>query len=169
MTTGIYKLTFDSGKCYIGQSVYIEKRWDQHSEKLREGKAAKPMQREYSTYGMPKFEILCYCHKDYLDIMEAYWINQYKPFSLNSIFPEMHDCSSLLDTPELLEVGILEYIRRYKLLEHSLNDTCKKLKELRDCGILVPQEILDVQRDNAQMYGELVRIKNLPWWKKIFL
>lgn len=169
MTIGIYKLNFSSGKIYVGKSVWIEKRWNQHIENMRDRKAAGPVQREYNTYGMPRFETLCYCHKDYLDIMEAYWINYYKPFSLNSLFPEVQECNALLDNPELLQVGVLEYIKRYSKLEYMFSETSKKLLELRDCGILVPQEILDVQRDNARMYEEIHRIKNLPWWKKLFI
>jgi hypothetical protein len=70
MTSGVYKLTFSSGREYIGKSVDIESRWKQHADKFRKGTAAKLMQQEYDDYGFPDANIIYPCHEDHLDIVE---------------------------------------------------------------------------------------------------
>lgn len=79
MTCGIYKLTFPSGRTYIGKSINIEERWKQHFDKLSKGKAAKNMQAEYDSYGEPSGEVFFECHADHLDIMEETLIARLNP------------------------------------------------------------------------------------------
>ena len=64
MTCGIYKITCnETGQCYIGQSIDIEKRWNKHYRRFN---------KEYFTY-----EILMSCEVDWLDFFEKAFISGY--------------------------------------------------------------------------------------------
>lgn len=75
MTTGIYQLNFKDRAFYVGKSIDIETRWKQHTDKFLKRTAATQMQHAYNQLGMPAFGIYIECHKDYLDILEGYYIN----------------------------------------------------------------------------------------------
>lgn len=88
MSIGIYKITNQiNGKCYIGQSVKIERRW--YNEKTR---AFNPDSNEYNyprsqafrKYGLEnfKFEIIEECLMEELNEKEQYYIKYY-----NSLVP----------------------------------------------------------------------------------
>ena len=63
MKSGIYKITNKiDGKCYIGQSSNIKKRFKDHRYDLKYNKHDNPyLQNAYNKYGKDnfKFEILC--------------------------------------------------------------------------------------------------------------
>src|SRR5665647_1156020 len=86
MTSGVYKLTFSSGKTYIGKSINIDNRWKQHADKFAKGKAATNMQAEYDICGYPTGSIMCECHDDHIDTVEACFINRFQP-ELNGTYP----------------------------------------------------------------------------------
>jgi predicted GIY-YIG superfamily endonuclease len=79
MAAGIYSLDFISGNIYIGKSIHIERRAQEHLTAFKAGKAAKKLQSEYDIYGppiwVPKFE----CHPDHIDLMETYYIELLSP------------------------------------------------------------------------------------------
>lgn len=59
MTIGIYRLIFpNTDKCYIGQSVNIERRYMQHLRSFELGGASAKLQNAYNVYGKPKLDIL---------------------------------------------------------------------------------------------------------------
>lgn len=59
MTVGIYRLIFpNTDKCYIGQSVNIERRYMQHLRQLEQGTAASKLQSAYNMYGRPQLDII---------------------------------------------------------------------------------------------------------------
>lgn len=88
MITGIYKLTFLSGRYYIGKSTDINARWRQHREKLCKGTGSVKLQIEFNRYKDYKEEVLFTCHQDHLNIMETYCINKLdKSKMLNTTFP----------------------------------------------------------------------------------
>lgn len=59
MTIGIYRLIFpNTDKCYIGQSVNIERRYMQHLRSFELGTASTKLQNAYNVYGKPKLDIL---------------------------------------------------------------------------------------------------------------
>lgn len=59
MTIGIYRLIFpNTDKCYIGQSVNIERRYMQHLRSFELGSASGKLQSAYDVYGKPKLDIL---------------------------------------------------------------------------------------------------------------
>lgn len=75
---GIYKITnIINGKCYIGQSVDIRKRWRAH---LRVANTDfNLLHRAFQKYGVENFtfEIIEYCARKELNEREKYWINYY--------------------------------------------------------------------------------------------
>lgn len=77
---GVYKITcVANGKCYIGQSKNIRKRWYSHKSLLKKNKHEnKYLQRLYNKYGVEQFtyEILELCSIEKLDERERYWIAQ---------------------------------------------------------------------------------------------
>ena len=113
MTTGIYLLNFDNQAYYIGQSQDIESRGKQHADKLIKGKHAAKMQHAYDHLGMPNISIVVECHKDYLDILENYYIHDQKKYvnCLNTSAPAL---DLKIDYPWLLE--------RVHVLKHSSVD-----------------------------------------------
>lgn len=59
MTIGIYRLIFpNTDKCYIGQSVNIERRYMQHLRSFELGRASGKLQSAYDVYGKPKLDVL---------------------------------------------------------------------------------------------------------------
>jgi group I intron endonuclease len=59
MAVGIYKLNFTgTNKCYIGQSVNITKRFNEHINSMRKGIAKHKLQEAFSKYGLPTLEII---------------------------------------------------------------------------------------------------------------
>ena len=81
MTTGIYKIeNLINHKVYIGQSVHIEKRWQEHCRLSSDSVIAKAIQK----YGKENFsfQILKECTKEELDELEYEYI-----FQFNSLVP----------------------------------------------------------------------------------
>lgn len=83
MSCGIYKITNTvNNKCYVGQSVNIERRWSYHLLELNRGNHWNPhLQMAWNRYGACafKFEIICLCSKDKLNVLETYWCDYYRP------------------------------------------------------------------------------------------
>lgn len=78
---GIYKITNKiNNKCYIGQSINIERRFEEHKNTNR---TSKYLHRAMIKYGIDnfKFEIIEICHKEELSEKEKYWINYYHSIS----------------------------------------------------------------------------------------
>lgn len=71
MTIGIYRLVFDNtNKCYIGQSIHIEKRFKQHCTELRNNKSNYKVLETFKQYGLPTLEVLIECSSEDLDKYE---------------------------------------------------------------------------------------------------
>lgn len=80
--TGIYKITnLVNNKIYIGQSVRIEKRWEDH--KFYSGKEHTALQAAFKKYGISNFsfEVIEECPKEILDEREIYWIKFYDSYN----------------------------------------------------------------------------------------
>lgn len=118
MTSGIYQLNFNDKAYYVGQSQDLESRWKQHADKFLKGKSAKKMQDAYDAHGMPTATILLECHKDYLDIMENYYIAQQKtyPNCLNTTTPPLEsniDYDWLMLNTHMLKISSIDIIREF--------------------------------------------------------
>ena len=115
MTSGIYQLNFNDQAYYVGQSQDLETRWKQHSDKFLKGKSVKKMQDAYEEFGMPNASILIECHKDYLDIMESYYIaiQRKLPNCLNTTAPALDtaiDYEWLLQNANMLKISSIDII-----------------------------------------------------------
>lgn len=84
--TGIYKITNKlNGQAYVGQSVYIKRRWTNHkSEALNKNSKRynSAICRAIRKYGIENFdfEILEECNQNELNIKEIYWISYYNTY-----------------------------------------------------------------------------------------
>lgn len=84
---GIYKITnLINGKCYIGQSVQIEKRFEQHKRNFdnkNEKTYNSKFYRAIRKYGLENFsfEILEECNQKDLNNKEIYWIKFFDSFN----------------------------------------------------------------------------------------
>ena len=82
---GIYKIINKiNGKCYIGQSTQIEKRWSKHKNTSHNQTSKAydyPLYRAFRKYGIENFsfKILEECSNLELNEKEKYWINYYNP------------------------------------------------------------------------------------------
>ncbi len=77
---GIYKITNKlNGKCYIGQSVDILLRWQEHNHK--QGKRTSIIKQALHKYGIDNFtfEVLEECSKEELNAKEIQYIFKLKP------------------------------------------------------------------------------------------
>ena len=181
MASGIYKLTFKSGKYYIGKSNDIERRWLEHENKFYKGTAAKNMQTEFNAYGYPNKGVLFYCHEDHIDIMEALYIqgswgpnilNAAQPSTITSIEQEW-----LLHNTELLTIGTPAHCKMIK-------DYSDKIKELENESILwrkrvssivegtaleeAEEELVDAYKELNDIKRENNRIKSRGLFARIF-
>jgi hypothetical protein len=126
MTCGIYKLTFPSGRFYIGKSIDISKRWEQHANDMRSGKHTKKLQNEFNIYGTYTQEVLFECHQDHIDIMEESYIARLQP-PLNGTYPK-----DRLDVIADTELGTFLSYMNIGTLQHieQLHNTKNKVVEL---------------------------------------
>lgn len=83
---GIYKITNSiNHKCYIGQSINIESRWQEHQRNSANPNSPKyhyPLYCAFRKYGVDKFdfEILEECSEEGLNQAEIKWISYYDSF-----------------------------------------------------------------------------------------
>lgn len=183
MITGIYKLTFGNGSTYIGKSIDIERRWKEHSEKMLCGTAAKNIQNVFNKYGLPNITVLTECHSDHIDLMETYYINQFRP-DLNgakSVYVTGADLQTFCDHMYMLKYSTGTHLRT--IIKYSEKDLSKQeeLDELK--------KFLDKERMESSMYDELVaakeeaeklreeveeisytvaKMETASWWQRLF-
>ena len=82
MSCGIYKITNSiNNKCYVGQSIDIERRWRDHKKNYLSSNY--PLYLAFKKYGLDNFtfEILEECNECELDQKEIYWIDYYHGYS----------------------------------------------------------------------------------------
>ena len=78
---GIYLITNKiNGRCYVGQSVDITRRWRQHKEAAPHGHA--PLYKAIQKYGIENFDfcVLEECSREELDSKEIQYIEQYNSY-----------------------------------------------------------------------------------------
>lgn len=84
MIIGIYMIkNLSNNKVYIGQSVNINKRWNDHKSKLENNKHENlHLQGAYNQYGQDCFEfsIICECEEKDLNRKEKFYINKYRSY-----------------------------------------------------------------------------------------
>ena len=189
MTSGIYKLTFKSGRYYIGKSVDIPIRWRQHYDKLRKGMGAARMQQEFNRYHDYNQEVLLECHPDHIDIMETYFINcGDKAMMLNTTFPT--PLSRAEYVPILANMGTLKFStsdhiaaladqgREIRELKHEVAKLNAKpaviIKEYGNSTNFIEEllvEIDDLETENEKLSTTIKELtnrnKSSSWWSRI--
>lgn len=81
---GIYKITnIVNNKCYIGQSVHIERRFREHKNRSYFTEYETPLYKAIKKYGIENFtfEIIEECEKSELSDREIFYINKYNSYS----------------------------------------------------------------------------------------
>jgi len=187
MASGIYRLTFSSGKYYIGKSLDLETRWKQHFNKFATGKAARPMQLEYDRCGLPQTEVIFDCHKDHIDILEELLIEQFKgPDMLNTTYPDCdltdHVAILINKSRELLHASTFEHLEmihssqdRVSKAQQAQTEAEEALEDYKANGYIINQDYLDAvalanEFKNRMLTrkAELVRLSKLGWWDRLF-
>lgn len=187
MASGIYRLTFSSGKFYIGKSLDLETRWKQHFNKFATGKAARPMQVEYDRCGLPTTEAIFHCHQDHIDIMEEWLIDQFKCGDmLNTTYPKLDRTDEVAElinnNRELLNLCTWDHLKLISNAEQRIRDasTAKleaesALENYKDNGYIIDQDykdLLALTNEFKTRYfdhkTELQRLQKLSWWDRLF-
>lgn len=83
--SGVYKIqsVINPSRIYIGSTIDIYKRWEQHLRSLKSNKHhSQKLQRHFNKYGKNDlvFSILLGCDKEDLVTSEQYFIDVYKPY-----------------------------------------------------------------------------------------
>jgi hypothetical protein len=194
MASGIYRLTFSSGKYYVGKSLDLETRWKQHFNKFATGKAARPMQLEYDRCGLPQTEVIFDCHRDHIDILEELLIDQLKgPDMLNTTYPEVNRTDEVAilinNSRDLLNLSTFEHLELLHRVEAKITEFREQktaaeavAQEYRTKGYIIDQDYTDMvdlaqqkQEELAEsehlartQRAELDRLKNLGWLDRLF-
>lgn len=180
MAAGIYRLTFSSGKFYIGKSLDLETRWKQHFNKFATGKAARPMQIEYDRCGLPQTEVIFNCHQDHIDIMEEWLIDQFKSEDmLNTTYPKLErtdEIAGLINSSrDLLEQCTWEHLALIKSAESRIEqanfykqEAEESLEELRSQGYIMNSDYTEIVDLASDFKAELQRLEKLGWWDRLF-
>lgn len=197
MDSGIYQLEFEDGATYIGKSINIETRWNDHIKAFKSGKASAKMQERYDKYGLPDFSVIYPCHRDHIDILENYLIQYYKP-ELNTVVADAigeEDFKILAENEELLSMSTVDHIvaiydlmldnKELQEVVEALNLEVKrlegeeslKLAEL-EAGIELAkakvelakksEEIISLYKEVSEAEERLEEYESKPWWKKLF-
>jgi hypothetical protein len=187
MASGIYRLTFSSGKFYIGKSLDLETRWKQHFNKFATNKAARPMQLEYDRCGLPETEVIFDCHRDHIDILEELLIAQFKgPDMLNTTYPQCDltdEVATLINrSRELLHASTFEHLEMIHASEDKINsaefakETAERaLETYKSKGYIIDddyKELLELTNKFKDRYfkhkKELQRLQKLTWYNRLF-
>lgn len=188
MTSGIYRLTFRSGSYYIGKSINIENRFNQHLENLSKNKAAKSVQAEYDTYGTPRAEILYECHPDHIDLMETvalFIMRSSEHTCLNSATTKRlsdAEVQFLLENKDKLSVSTIGHLREVSMLTKKVSNQelviralSLEVRQLEQEGITTPSKIVDLKTDHkkalitiASLEAEIKNLRNQTWWDKLW-
>lgn len=197
MTCGIYKITFASGNEYIGKSLNIERRIDQHSESFYTGTAALSMQREYTNYGMPEARILHICHQDHIDLMESFFIavnlpqlNVVKPLNPIEGLSEEQILSFAkwcrMSTREHINIIENQYLHidaldiENKILKATILEL-KSHRPITKSNLALETELKSTEANRKRIFDELLDTQilvnvlqdklirsNKSWWNKLF-
>lgn len=77
---GVYLLQFGSGASYVGQSINVNKRFNNHISQLRNGTHSNHrITAEYEEHGFPQFRLLQECLEEELDTIEQEFITKLNP------------------------------------------------------------------------------------------
>lgn len=168
MKSGIYKLIFSSGKCYIGKSMDVPSRWKQHTDRFKKGDAAGKMQQEYNRCGVPEMEVIFECHSDHIDIMETYCIHAHdRSMLLNTSIPEslsQEEYNNLLLSPEVLKFSTSDHVATMFSLNKDVRELKAQIAELKTAA----PDVKPLHAEIERLKDEVNYYKAQPWYSKIF-
>lgn len=147
MSIGIYKIQNQlNGKVYIGQSIHIEKRWQEHCRPSSQSLIAKAIQK----YGKENFsfQILKECAESELDKFEEKYIKQF-----NSLAPNGYN---IVLTSEDRTISFNK--NNYAIFEQIVYDiqkTSKSFKEIADSYDLDLSMIYYINRGDYHTFPNL--------------
>jgi hypothetical protein len=176
MSSGIYLLDFRSGGCYIGKSVNIERRWEEHIKSLSEGKSAKKLQDAYKRYGIPSRSILLLCHEDHISLMETIMIRRLKP-TLNSASTApitLEDIDTLCSNGTHLASSTGTLIKQVCALGSHVTRLENEIEFLLDEDDVayelysIRKKFKELQLSNFKTISELEKEKKITWWQRLW-
>ncbi len=154
MTSGIYKLDWDSGYFYIGKSDDIERRWKQHETSFLKGKHSQAMQRRYNMEGPPNYSIVYEVHSDHIDLVEGMLIEQYISHDLclnttkGKYVPDA-DRAALIESFASLKESTADHLRYMRWITIKNVEVETKLADLEKDGVRIPKQQLQKEKEQA--------------------
>ena len=160
---GIYKITNKiNGKCYIGQSIHIEQRWDEHLYKTSKGSLIKYALHKYGKENF-LFEIIEECSQEKLNEREQFWIKYYNSFedgynltlggggtlkySVENIYETFCELNSIEKTSKVIGCSIgtvRRVIREYGINLHEQSDA-KSIEQIDPKTLKVIKKYFSIQ------------------------
>ena len=106
MSCGIYKITAQDGKIYIGKSKNIEKRWSDYKSSFTKLKGQPDLYLSFKKYGWfnHTFEIVEECEEDKLGCKEFYWQHFYDVLGDNGLNMQYGSCYNISFQEQLFEL-----------------------------------------------------------------
>lgn len=141
MNSGIYAIRGPKGKTYVGQTIRLSIRKQEHFKALwRENHRCKHLQAAYNKYGKAafKFEILERCLPELLVEREQFHMNNNKP--LYNHAPAAGTNRGIKRTPEVIEA------MRRRQIGYVTSEETKHLLSLALSGRKQPQSEIDNRR-----------------------
>lgn len=169
MTSGVYELKFSNGDRYIGKSIDIENRWKQHMDKFKKGTAARAMQHAFNTWGPPEGDVLCRCHSDHIDILEACYIARHRP-ELNSDRPsdpfqgvDEAVLNNLLQNTNIFQGSTWDHITVISNLIEERNELAEEVAELEELNdsLLRKRSKEEINAESASKLRDTKNVINL--------
>lgn len=158
MVSGIYQLTFSNGKRYIGKSIDIDRRWQEHNTNFKNKKAASKLQSEFEIYGYPRGEVLLKCHRDHIDILEVYLIATLRP-ELNTRVElpiSTEDYDALMQQKQLLEDSTVDHIKLIDALATDIEGMQEQAQQ-QDAYIAELEKDVELEKLSVESYENFIR------------
>lgn len=161
---GIYKITNNiNGKCYIGQSIDIQRRWEEHLYKNSHCLLLKYALHKYGVNNFT-FEVIEECQPEDLNNREIYWIKYYNSFgdngynltaggggtlkyNLESIYEDFQKTGSLEKTSKNIgcHIGtVRRVLREYGINLHEQSDA-KPVEKIHPQTLQVIKQYTSIQ------------------------
>ena len=139
MSCGIYKITAQDGKIYIGKSKNIEKRWQGYKCAFTKLSGQPDLYISFKKFGWfnHNFEIIEECDESEIGCREFYWQHFYDVLGDNGLNMQYGSCYNISFQERLFELkniyfrkSVLLYLYKNESLE-NINFNVKKYKQRR--------------------------------------
>ena len=188
MKSGIYKLTFKSGRAWIAKTKELDTIWERLQKLMLSDSAPDRLQDEYNISGMPEYEVLLACHEDHIDFLEVLYRAKFRPHLNPATVANDSDLDIAFNNLELFTYSTLEHITLIKKALDSAaawekistrwEDNSNKWREAAESAIekLTKQEevidrkigVIDALTNIATTLLEVKNQVNKPWYKKLW-